>query len=219
MEPARWKLFIVLLLASLCVFTACSDDEDGTPYPSIITEMVIIRMNSSMQVTIQTDKGAIYNVTNKVEGMAPNSIGRMMCGYLPDGKGGAHIYKLERVTILKDLTTKVSTPVYDPVGIVSRWQEGKFINLHILPKTKSDPSKHTWGFIRTGQHPNAAGGTTHELSVHHHQNGDALAYSSDYYLTLVIDSVSKTFSDKDSIDLTLQGFDNSHTWRYGKQKQ
>ena len=56
------------------------------------------------------------------------------------------------------------------------------------------------------------------MSVHHNQNNDPLAYSSDYYLTLVIDSVSKTFSDKDSIELTLQGFDKSRTWRYGKQK-
>ena len=30
--------------------------------------------------------------------------------------------------------------------------------------------------------------------------------------------MSKTFSDKDSIELTLQGFDKSRTWRYGKQK-
>lgn len=218
MEPARWKVIILSLVAALCLLTACDDDEDGTTYPAIITEMVMMRVDAKMHITIQTDKGTTYNVTNKLEGLVPKAIGRMLCSYTLDAQGGARVYKLEGVKVLHDLTEKVKTPVYDPVNFVSQWQQGKFINLHILPKTQSDPSKHTWGFIRTGQHPNAAGGVTHELSVHHNQNSDPLAYSSDYYLTLVIDSVSKPFSDKDSVELTLQGFNESRTWRYGKQK-
>ncbi len=218
MEPARWKVIALSIVTTLCLLTACDDDDDDTPYPSIITEMVMMRVDAKMRITIQTDNGSTYSVTNKLEGLVPNSIGRMLCSYTLDVQGGARVYKLEGVKVLHDLTTKAKTPVYDPVNFVSQWQQGKFINLHILPKTQSDPSKHTWGFIRTGQHPNTAGGITHELSVHHNQNNDPLAYSSDYYLTLVIDSVSKTFSDKDSIELTLQGFDKSRTWRYGKQK-
>lgn len=216
MRPVlRYLLMGLLIMGSV---TACTDDEDEnkSAYPSIVTEMVIMRCDENSKATIETDEGIIYQVTNEIPGLLPNSIGRMLCGFVADGNGGARIYQLKGVRLLKDLSEIVTQPFHDPVGFVSQWQKGKFINLHILPKTQDDPSKHSWGFLRTGQRTNEEGGTTHEIAVYHNQGGDPLAYSSDYYLTLVIDSVSKSFADKDSVELTIKGFAKTYTWTYGK---
>ena len=121
-----------------------------------------------------------------------------------------------QIYVLPDVTKELTPAVYDPVGFVSAWKGGGFINLHLLPKTKANLNNHVWGFIRDNQRTNSAGGTTYELSLYHDQKADPLAYSNDLYLSLAIDSVSKSFGTQDSIELKVQGFDQQRILKYGK---
>ena len=141
---------------------------------------------------------------------------RVLCSYLPDGAGAAEVYTLQAIYVLPDVTKELTPAVYDPVGFVSAWKGGGFINLHLLPKTKANLNNHVWGFIRDNQRTNSAGGTTYELSLYHDQKADPLAYSNDLYLSLAIDSVSKSFGTQDSIELKVQGFDQQRILKYGK---
>ena len=210
------KSGLVVMLSTLCLLTSCSSTEDDEPYPSFLSEIVTFQIDDALRMTIRTDEGKLYAVTSEVANKRANTYGRLLCDYVIESEGSVKLLGFQSVGILRDVTPPVTIPVHDPVGVVSMWQKGGFINMHLLPKTQSDPFKQGWGFMRDRQRPNLAGGITHELSLYHHQKEDPLAYSSDFYLTLVIDSVSKTFAAKDSIELTLTSFDGPYIFRYGK---
>ena len=211
----RW-FGLLFIFFSVGFITACSSDEEDDPYPSLITEMVIFGTDGNSHTIMLTDNGVRYSVDYDLISLLPNTIVRAMCGYVPDKTGTAKIYTLAAVRILKDQTIIKGTLVNDPVGFVSSWKSGRFINLHLLPKTQANPINHLWGFFRDNQRVNSVGGTTYELSVYHEQGDDPMAYSSDVYLSLSIDSLSKTFGAKDSIELTIHGFDKDRMLRYGK---
>lgn len=210
------KSGLVVMLSTLCLLTSCSSTEADEPYPAVISEIVTFRIDDALRMTIRTDEGKVYTVTSEVANKKANTYGRLLCDYVIESDGCVKLMGFQSVGILRDATPPVTTPVHDPAGVVSIWQKGGFINMHLSPKTQSDPFKQGWGFVRDRQRPNLAGGITHELSLHHNQKEDPLAYTSDIYLTLVIDSVSKTFATKDSIELTLTSFDGPYIFRYGK---
>ena len=209
--------FSMLVIVLMTTLVACSDgDDEEEAYPSMVTELVTYWVDGTLRMKFVTDEGALYTVSNTLEGLKPYIMGRMVCGYVPQDDGLVEIYSYQPVRLLPDFSTKAPAVICDPVGVVSIWKKGPFINMHLLPKTKSNPLNHDWGFVCNNKRSNKAGGITHELSLYHSQKEDPLAYSSDVYLTLVVDSVSKTFGVNDSIELTVQGFDKEHMWRYGK---
>ncbi|MCD8303018.1 MAG: hypothetical protein LUC44_08405 [Prevotellaceae bacterium] len=174
-----YYLFAATLLPMLCL-TACSDDDDA--YPSIVTELVDGLTNSRGEMEkILTDDDVYYSLTNPQSGLVPNAAYRCLCGYTADGVN-ATLYTLSGAYLLRDST---EVAVKDPLAIVSAWQTRRYINLHLSVKTQG--GTQYFGYVTdsiVGRHA--------YLSLHHRQNGDPEAYSTDVYASLPLDSIPAT---------------------------
>ncbi len=170
------SILTILLALSLC-FVACNDDDDA--YPSIITDILDGITNSSGALTtLQTDEGEAYTLTNPQSGLVKNAIYRCLCGYTLEGNK-ATLYSLSGVYILRDSTERA---VKDPLPIVSAWQTSRYINLHLRPKTQG--GTQYYGYVTDS----IVDGHVY-LSLHHRQNGDPEAYSTDVYASIPLDSI------------------------------
>ena len=204
--PFFIPLSIVLALSLTMSSCSSSDEEEG--FPALITEMGLLRVGATTaDVTLLTDGGYAYRVSTEIEGLKPNASARCLCGYVLQEEGTVEVRTLAGVGILPDCTAS-------PVGAVSAWMGGGFVNLHLLKKTQG--ADHQWGFLLDGQQPNTAGGTTYEVSLFHRQGDDPAAYSTDIYFSLAQDSLSETRTTEDSLLLTVHTFEaQPHRWRFG----
>ncbi len=207
--------FLSLLLFVIGTYVSCSEDESDS-YPSLITEMAMVKVDASKHGTMLTDAGVAYRVSNELTALRAKSLSRALCGYVLNEDGSVKLYSYQGVRILQDYTKKIEEQKRDPVAFVSSWRGGSFVNLHLLPKTQGQLSTHVWGFIEDGKYGNSAGGTTYQLSLQHDQGKDPLAYSNDLYLSLSLDSIDEKFSNKDSIELTIKTFESVKTMKFGK---
>jgi len=206
------RRFWLLLLIPLFV-VACSDDERDEPYPSLITEMALLSSDASGNInSFTTDAGTTYTLTSSLTGAHANARWRFLVGYVLKESQRATIYSLDPVIVLRDSTAR-PTAYRDPVGFVSAWLGGGFVNLHLTPKTKG--GVQSWGFLRDSTSLNAVGGTTHHISLYHRQGSDPTAYSADTYLSLALDSVQHEASTADSIKFTLITFSGKRAYQFG----
>ncbi len=174
MKPSSILLTLALAL-SFCL-VSCSDDD---MYPSIITDILDGITNSSGTLTtLQTDEGETYTLTNPQSGLVKNAIYRCLCGYTLEGNN-ATLYSLSGVYILRDSTERA---VKDPLPIVSAWKTSRYINLHLRPKTQG--GTHCYGYVTDS----IVDGHVY-ISLHHRQNGDPEAYSTDVYASIPLDSI------------------------------
>ena len=204
----RYLLFLVLPLLAV----ACSDDERDEPYPSLITEMVILRSDADGVISrFTTDGGATYALSKSLSGVHPNAAWRFLVGYALDDSQHAAIYAMDPVVVLRDSTSRAK--VYrDPVAFVSSWLGGGFANFHLLPRTQG--GTHGWGFLRDSTSTNTLGGTTYYLSLYHRQGKDPVAYSADTYLSLALDSVTISPTASDSLNITINTFDGQRLCQF-----
>ena len=194
---------LLILTAVVLSLVCCSEDEEQT-YPPMITEMAV--MSSDAQGTIRnfiTDSGSSYSLVTPFTEVPKNALWRFLVGYVAENDGRATVYSLEGVVVPRDSTSIAGSNI-DPVGFVSAWMGGGFINMHLQPKTKG--GTHTWGYVRHGVSTNIAGGTTHALSLYHRQENDPMAYSAETYISIPIDSISDTPGPTDSISVTIETF-------------
>ena len=194
---------------------ACSnseDDEEET-FPALVTEMGVLRVGSNVtNVTLITDSGKSYRVASEIEGLKANAWMRCMAGYVVQDVGEVEIRTLKGVGVLPDCSDR-TTLKRDPVGVVSAWTGGGFINMHLLKKNHG--ADHEWGYILDDSYANASGGTTYEVSLYHDQRNDPPAYSTDIYFSLSQDALAKTRTSADSIRLTIHTFEKSpHQWLF-----
>ncbi len=170
------SVIIFALAFSLC-FTSCSDSDEA--YPNLLTEIMDgITNNSGTLTTLFTDNGIRYTVTNPQSGLVANAMYRCLCDYTLDNNN-ATIYSLSGVYLLRD-STVIATA--DPLTIVSAWQTKRYINIHLSTKTQG--GTQYFGYITDsiiGQHV--------YLSLHHRQNGDPEAYSTNVYASIPLDSI------------------------------
>lgn len=77
---------VVFLLA----LTACNDDDEtGTPYPSVVTEMADMHTDGNGAVErILTDNGDCFYLTNPRQGYSPLAVYRGLCGYVETTSSG-----------------------------------------------------------------------------------------------------------------------------------
>ncbi len=161
-----------------------------------------------------TDNGKTYQVVNKVSGMDKDTTLRAMLGYVDEGDAKAHVYQARQIPILRHYTG--NEPKYDPTGVVSGWMGGGFLNFHLQPMTKG--GKQAWAYTCDTILTNVLGGSTHHLSLIHSQLEDESAYSSDFYISINLDSISTSYLPTDSIVFTIYDDKGPRTWMFGNLK-
>lgn len=197
------KLLYLMLLPLLCL--ACEEDKDEA-YPSIVTELTDAYVNEKgVMHKIETDRGDAYTLTNPQSGFNPQSIYRTLSGFVPQNDGTATLYQLKGVYLLRDST---SVGKKDPTGVLSAWRAGRYINLHLQPKTQG--GTQYWGFVVDS----LAEGRAY-ISLHHCQNGDAPSYSQDVYASIPVDSIADA-APSDSLIMTIATYSGNKTWTFKK---
>lgn len=183
----------------LLLLVSCSND-DG-PYPSLITEFADMLVDSTgVATTLTLDDGKTYSISNHITELEPKSVYRVVSSFEQE-QDRATIYSLNSVHILRDST---AIRKYDPIGVLSAWRAGKYINLHLSPKTQE--GRQYWGFCVDSITPHHA-----RLSLHHDQNGDPTSYSTAVYASLPVDSI-KGIDKGDTITLSINTFKGTREW-------
>lgn len=198
MKPFSKSLRLLSLLCSLpLLFPSCQNDE-VTPYPSIITELADCPTDGSGRLTrIVLDDDTELPVTNIQSGLQADACYRALVGYTLD-EGKATLYSLTSVPVLHDSTSVA--PVSDPAGVASVWCTSRYLNLHLLPKTKG--GQHSYGYVVDSVIDRHA-----YLRLHHRQGNDPAAYSTDVYASLPLEEL-----DADRVTLRIQTFSGTHIW-------
>lgn len=178
---------------------ACSEDE--APYPSVISEFVDIDADDQGRlVSITTDDDQRYTISAPLAGYHPGGKYRGVCDFVPSGSS-ADVRSLQPVHYLRDSSSVVA---HDPIAVYSVWSTRRYINMQLRPMTQG--ATQAWGFSL-----DSIKGETAFLSLHHNQEGDPLAYSTDVYASLPLDSV-----EQDSIQFTIHTFKGLKTWIINK---
>ena len=179
----------------------------------MVTEMALFYSDASGSIgSFTTDAGRRYTLVSPFTKVTANAIWRFMVGYVAEDDGRATVYSLEGVEVLRD-STRLTSVAKDPAGFVSAWKGGGFVNLHLRPMTKG--GTQSWGYVRDSLCANSSGGTTHCLSLHHHQGTDYMAYSTDMYCSISLDSIAKEGNPNDSLRLTITTFDGAIQKSFG----
>lgn len=190
-HPYTFFLTPLLFILATLSLSSCRDDNDDSPYPSLITELADCPTNSEgTMVKIVLDNDMELLLSNPQTDLKPNVTYRALAGYTLDGRK-ATLYSLKPATLLRD-STRVATT--DPTAIVSLWRTKRYINLHLLPKTQG--GEQSWGFITDSIVGNRA-----YLRLHHRQGTDPTSYSTDVYASLPLALV-----DADTITLRIRTF-------------
>ena len=204
------SLWASLAWVMALTLVSCSQ-VDETPYPDLITEMVVAVGNAEgLVATITTDSGKHYDITNEMKGLEPCERLRGMASYVvnADTRTNATLYSLQAALMLQDCAD--STRLQHPTGVQSVWQGGGYINLHLYPK--SEGHRGYWGFLRDSVRVNSLGRTTHHLSLYHNQGDDATAFSSHLYASLHTDSIHG--QPGDSVILAVHTFQGIKEWGF-----
>ncbi len=208
-----WKMLVFLVCLTVC--TACGDDgEYGRAYPSILTEFVELYTDSSGNGTLfATDDGRTYAVNSPIQDLKPDAVYRLVLGYEVtddswEGHTVARVYTAETVNVLEQKEEPVDED--DPVAVASIWEEGNYLNLHLVPKTQG--GKQEWGYRTDSVRPSLTG-ENHHLSLCHRQSGDAFSYSVTVYASLPLRPLG--LREGDSIVFSVLTFDGRKTWRFG----
>ena len=190
--PFLWIAWCAFLLS------ACHGDEVA-PYPSIITELADCPTDAEGRLTrIVLDDDTELSVTNIQSGLQSNVCYRALVGYTLEEEGRAKLYSLTGAHILHDST--FIAPISDPVNVASVWCTARYLNLHLLPKTKD--GQHSYGYVVDSVIDRHA-----YLRLHHRQGNDPLAYSTDVYASLPLEELNV-----DRITFRIPTFKGMHVW-------
>ncbi|MBQ8969431.1 MAG: NigD-like N-terminal domain-containing protein [Bacteroidaceae bacterium] len=192
----RKPVSLTLFLLFLCL-SSCHDDDDA-PYPSIITEMVDCPTDDEGTMTsILLDDDTRLTLTNPQTGLKKDVTYRALAGFTRE-TDRATLYSLTGVPLLHDSTAVAQT---DPTNVVSLWRTSRYLNLHLLPKTQGQ-GQHTWGYIVDSMVDRHA-----YLRLHHRQDCDPTAYSTDVYVSMPLTEV-----DADTLTFVIETFTGTREW-------
>ena len=84
-----FSLFTLSLFTLTFMSCSSSDDEEDA-FPALLTEMSVLRVGTEVtNITLITDSGKNYRVTNEIEGLKPNAWARCLAGYVVQDAGRA----------------------------------------------------------------------------------------------------------------------------------
>ncbi len=168
-----------LLLFAATLSTACSEEEEA--YPNMITEIVNVQTDARGYLSIiHTDAGKQLRISNPTETDYPSSLFRLLCSYVLTNEGKAELYGTQGVNVLHDSVPQQGEL---PLSIVSAWQTGKCINLHL--KHKHQSAQHTFCYTTDS----IIDGCTY-LSIHHFYVQDGDAYTADAYASIFLEDMT-----------------------------
>ncbi len=196
-KPVRLSRLILLLPPFFCL-SSCNDDKNDV-YPSIITEMADCPTDDEGTMrAILLDDDTRLTLTNPQTGLKPSVTYRALAGFTRQADRQATLYSLTAAPLLRDST---AVAVCDPVGVASLWRTGRYLNLHLLPKTQGQ-GRQTWGYIVDSIADRHA-----YLRLHHRQDTDPTAYSTDLYASLPLFEV-----DADQFTIRIETFQGPREW-------
>lgn len=199
-------------------FSSCKKDE--YVYPSVLTELVDIKTNSSGKLSyIQSDNGDMYQIMERsgLEGFTPDSTYRALSIFEPVGNNEngltAKVYSCQFViSVIPSPADKFDKGIKtDPLDIDRIWSSGNYINmvLDIMAKDKT----HVLNFVDNGITNNADGSRTLDITVYHDQNGDYEAYTKKAYASIPLWPYKGALAEGDRIIVHINTFKEGNTTR------
>lgn len=199
-------------------FSSCKKDE--YVYPSVLTELVDIKTNSSGKLSyIQSDNGDMYQIMERsgLEGFTPDSTYRAISIFEPVGNNEngltAKVYSCQFViSVIPSPADKFDKGIKtDPLDIDRIWSSGNYINmvLDIMAKDKT----HVLNFVDNGITNNADGSRTLDITVYHDQNGDYEAYTKKAYASIPLWPYKGVLAEGDRIIVHINTFKEGNTTR------
>lgn len=200
------------LFIGLCL--SCAQTDEETAYPSLITEFAELYADSEGTLyQIRPDRKPTYYLANPLPGYHPHTEYRAACTYsFPETDSTAVLlYGLERVVVMRD-STGAEYPGTDPLQVVSIWDGGAFINLHLSVKTQG--GTHYLGYRLDSVRTDATQRRSAYLTLYHNQNRDPLSYSQKLYGSLPKSSLDSVIGPGDSIYVRIHTFTGIRTWTF-----
>lgn len=213
----RIKQYIIFLG---CLLAASSCKEDEYVYPSVLTEMVDIKTDSSGKLSyISTDNGKAYQINERsgLEGFTPDSVYRTLSIFEPletEGKDeSATLYSCQFVisavpSAEDSFKDGIKT---DPLDIDRIWRSGNYVNmvLDVMAKDKT----HILNFVDNGIEPNLEGSNTLTITLFHDQNGDYEAFTKKAYASVPLWPYKDRLSEGDKIKIVINTYKEGITTR------
>lgn len=153
MKKLFCKMFYLGCIVSVMMcFVSCFDD-DGTDYPSLITDLVVAETNSSGKLAkITLDNGKSYDIGSvEVNFGVADTLYRCIASYALTETSMklysvANIYSHKPVPLAKFLEEYGEDNLpRDPVNLISMWKSGGYINIQIGVLT-SGSKYHAYAF-------------------------------------------------------------------------
>lgn len=212
------KGFYIIILVCIVAFSSCKKDE--YVYPSVLTELVDIKTNSSGKLSyIQSDNGDMYQIMERsgLEGFTPDSTYRALSIFEPGECNNdvftAKVYSCQFViSVIPSPADKFDKGIKtDPLDIDRIWNSGNYINmvLDIMAKDKT----HVLNFVDNGITNNADGSKTLDITVYHDQNGDYEAYTKKAYASIPLWPYREVLAEGDRIIVHINTFKEGNTTR------
>ena len=212
------KGFYIIILGCIVTFSSCKKDE--YVYPSVLTELVDIKTNSSGKLSyIQSDNGDMYQIMERsgLEGFTPDSTYRALSIFEPGESSNdfftAKVYSCQFViSVIPSPADKFDKGIKtDPLDIDRIWSSGNYINmvLDIMAKDKT----HVLNFVDNGITNNADGSKTLDITVYHDQNGDYEAYTKKAYASIPLWPYRRILAEGDRIIVHINTFKEGNTTR------
>lgn len=216
----RLSAIEALLLLIGCITLSACDDDENDPYPSILTELVELRVGTdSLAMSFTTDTGVTYQLNQQLKINTADTTLRCLCVYLPKetptsiSSSIAQVYQMQPIFAQQPLTIhKNSTVFYDPIRLIAAWQSSRWVNLYIGIVTNSE-AKHAFGFELDTLTINSVTNirTAHISLLHHRPENDSEDYTQKTYLSLP----TYTLAEKaDSLCLTVNTYEGTRILTY-----
>lgn len=208
----------ILFLCCMSAFTACKDEE--YVYPSVLTEMVDIKTDSSGKLSyIDTDYGSSYKINERsgLEGFTPDSVYRTLSIFetldSESNSMSATLYSCQFViSAIPSTEDKFTDGIKtDPLDIERIWRSGDYINMVLDVKAKD--KTHIINFIDYGINENPDGSSTLSITLYHNQNGDYEAFTKKAYASVPLWPYKEKLKQGDKIEITVNTYKEGVTKR------
>lgn len=205
---ALTRILPILLLTTLlsaASLSSCSDDDNGSRYPSVRTELVEASTNSSKDVvSILLDDGTRYGVSRAISSSTADTVFRCVCTFDDkEGQSEPDIYSIYSIPSGLPLkSSQVEQHKDADYDVISTWITPRYINAFISFKTTGN-GQHKIYFIEDSLNENSDGThTAHVSLVHERPEDDPESYTERTYVSLPLWHYEST---ADTVKLSLSG--------------